>query len=126
SGALLATGNVDLSPPAPPAGLHVTSEGNGTASLAWSSVTGAASYAIFRSPLTGGGYVQVGTTTGTTFDDSGLENARSYYYVVRARDSAGNESGDSNEVAALPHLTIGWANLQWPPTLTQTIGAVQR
>jgi fibronectin type 3 domain-containing protein len=126
SGALLATGNVDLAPPAAPSGLHVTSEGNATVSLAWSAVAGASSYAVFRSPLTGGGYVQAGTTTATTFDDSGIQNARTYYYVVRARDSAGNESGDSNEVSALPHLTIGWANLQWPPTLTHTISAIQR
>ena len=32
----------------------------------------------------------------------------------------------SNEVTALPHLEIGWANLQWPPTLTHTISAVSR
>ena len=29
-------------------------------------------------------------------------------------------------MTALPHLTIGWANLQWPPTLTHTISAVDR
>src|SRR5262249_5496037 len=41
SGALLATGTVDLAPPVAPAGLHVTSEGNGAVSLAWSPVAGA-------------------------------------------------------------------------------------
>ena len=34
------------------------------------------------------------------------------------------QSAPSNEVTALPHLEIGWANLQWPPTLTHTISAV--
>ena len=38
------------------------------------------------------------------------------YYVVQALDSAGNESGPSNEVEALPHLVIDWSNLQWPPS----------
>jgi hypothetical protein len=45
---------------------------------------------------------------------------------VTALDAAGNESGWSNEVAAVPHLTIGWANLQWPPTMTHTISATNR
>jgi fibronectin type 3 domain-containing protein len=126
AGALLATGTVDLEPPPAPAGLQTTSEGNGTASISWNTVAGAASYAVYRSPLSGGGYVKVGTTTGTSFNDAGLRNARTYYYVVRALDAPGNESGDSNEVTALPHLTIGWANLQWPPTMTHTISVVNR
>ena len=77
---------------------------------------GAASYAVYRSLFTGGGYARVGTTTGTTFDDSGLPNGQAQYYVVRALDSAGNESRPSNEVRALPHLAIDWSNLQWPPS----------
>jgi glycosidase len=128
SGVLLATGTVDLEPPAAPAGLHMTAEGDGSVVLAWSAVAGAAGYDVYRSPVSGGGYVKANGAplTGTTFTDTGLRNAQLVYYVVRARDAAGNESGDSNEVSALPHLTIGWANLQWPPTLTHTISAVNR
>jgi hypothetical protein len=62
----------------------------------------------------------------TAFTDTGLGNGRTYFYVVTALDAAGNESGWSNEVSALPHLTIGWANLQWPPTIDHTISAVNR
>ena len=46
--------------------------------------------------------------------------------MVTALDGAGNESAYSNEVSALPHLSIGWANLQWPPSMTHTISAVDR
>jgi hypothetical protein len=104
----------------------VTSEGNGQVALAWGAVGGAASYDVYRSPVRGGGYVKANgaAVTGTSFTDTGLRNARTYYYVVRALDAAGNQSGDSNEVAGLPHLTIGWANLQWPPSMTHTISAV--
>jgi glycosidase len=128
SGLLLATGSVDLTPPAAPSGLHVTNEGNGQLSLAWNAVADAAGYNLYRSPLTGGGWVKANSApaAGTSFTDTGLRNARTYYYVVRALDSTGNESGPSNEASGVPHLTIGWANLQWPPTLSHTISAVNR
>jgi hypothetical protein len=124
---LLATG-VDLQAPAAPAGLQVTNEGNGTASLTWNGVSGAASYNLYRSPVSGGGWVKVNGAplTSTSYTDNGLENARTYYYVVTALDAAGNESKYSNEVNALPHLTIGWANLQWPPTMTHTVSVTDR
>jgi glycosidase len=128
SGLLLATGNVDLTPPAAPANVHVTNEGNGTVSLAWNSVAGAAGYNVYHSPVSGGGWVKANTSpvSGANFTDTGLTNARIYYYVVRALDAAGNESKDSNEASGLPHLTIGWANLQWPPTLNHTISVINR
>ncbi|MEP7136310.1 MAG: alpha-amylase family glycosyl hydrolase [Chloroflexota bacterium] len=120
--------NVDLQPTAAPANLQVTNEGNASVSLAWTAVAGSAGYNIYRSPLSGGGYVKVNGSpiAGTSFDDTNLVNATNYYYVVTSLDGVGNESKNSNEVNALPHLAIGWANLQWPPTLTQTISAVNR
>lgn len=125
---LLLMGDGDLTPPAAPTGLHVTNEGNAEVSLRWNSVAGATAYNVYRSPLSGGGYVKVNHAPlgGTSFTDTGLRNARSYYYVVRALDAAGNESPPSNEISALPHYTIGWANLQWPPTLNHTISVVNR
>ena len=128
SAVVLLTGNVDLMPPNAPSNLHVTNEGDGEVGLAWSAVPGAAGYNVYRSPLSGGGYIQANTgpITGTSFTDTGLQNAQTYYFVVRALDSAGNESGNSNEVSALPHYTIGWANLQWPPTMNHTISTINR
>ncbi len=125
---LLGTGKIDLTPTLQPGNLHVTNEGDGQVSIAWDSVKGAAGYNVYRSPLSGGGYVRVNSTplTGTSFTDSGLRNAQTVYYVVRALDHKGNESSPSNEVSALPHYTIGWANLQWPPTLNHTISTINR
>ena len=123
SGMLLATGEVDLEAPAAPTGLDVTAEGDGEVSLAWNAVAGAAGYHVYRSPLSGGGYVRANGAplTDPSFTDTGLRNAQPYHYVVRAVDQAGNESGPSNEVVGLPHLAIGWANLQWPPSTTHVI-----
>ena len=124
---LLATG-VDLEPPDAPSGLQVAEEGNGTISLAWDSVPGATGYNVYRSPLSGGGWVKANNSplTSTEFIDSGLQNARTYYYVVTAVDSSGNESAHSNEVSAQPQFTINWANLQWPPTMSHTISVTDR
>lgn len=128
SGALLQTARMNLAPPAAPTNLRVTAEGADSVSLAWDAVAGAASYTVYRSVVSGGGYVKANAApvTGTTFTDSGVRNAQPVFYVVRALDAAGNESAPSNEVNALPHYTIGWANLQWPPTLAHTISAVNR
>ena len=94
----------------------------------WNTVAGAASYSVYRSPVSGGGWVKVGSglTDASFTDNTGLVNAKSYYYVVTATDAVGNESGYSNEVNAVPQYTIGWANLQWPPALNHTISVVNR
>lgn len=126
SAVVLVSGRVDLTPTAAPANLAVTAEGSGQVSLAWDAAPGAASYNVYRSPVSGGGFIPLGNTAGTTFTDTGLQNGRTYYYVVTGLDVAGNESAWSNEVSALPHYAIGWANLQWPPAMSHTISAVDR
>jgi len=57
---------------------------------------------------------------------TGLRNADTAFVVVRALDAVGNASADSNEVSGIPHQTIGWANLQWPPAMSHTIDVVNR
>lgn len=138
SGVVLTTNEIDLKPPSPPTNLQVTNEGSMQVSLEWDNVEGAAGYNVYRSVLPGGGFEKINqepiTTThfelskavapdGGTIDD-GLKNATTYYYVATALDQAGNESGWSNQVSALPHYAIGWGNTQWPPTITHTISAV--
>jgi glycosidase len=128
SARLLMAANLDLQGPAAPANLRVTGEGNGEVGLAWDAVPGAVGYNLYRSPVSGGGYVLVNSSPlgGTSYTDSGLQNGKTYFYVVTSLDATGNESAYSNEVSALPHYTIGWASLQWPPTLAHTISAVNR
>ena len=128
SAVLLLSGEIDLLPPAAPTGLAVTNEGDGSVSLAWNGVAEANGYNLYRSPLSGGGWVKVNAAplTSHSFTDTGLRNARLYYYVVTALDEYGNESSFSNQVSAMPHHTIGWANLQWPPSMVHTISAVNR
>ena len=128
SAAVLATGPIDLAPPAAPTGLAITDEGANQVGLAWSASAGATGYDVYVSPLTGGGFVKANDApvTGTEFTVTGLENARRAFFVVRALDAAGNASDPSNEVEGIPHLAIGWANLQWPPSMEHMISATDR
>jgi glycosidase/chitodextrinase len=128
SAAVLASGAVDLAPPSAPAGLEVIGESANQVDLAWDAVAGAAGYDVYVSPLSGGGYAKANDApvTATSFTVTDLENARRYFFVVRALDAAGNASDPSNEVEGIPHLTIGWANLQWPPSMSHVISATDR
>ncbi len=128
NGALvLATGSVDLAPTVAPV-LSLAGEGNASLDVSWGAVAGAASYDVWVSPVTGGGYVKVNGSpvTGSSYHVDGLANGQEAFVVVTATDAAGNASAFSNEVSGLPHFSIGWANLQWPPTMTHTISAVNR
>ena len=125
-GAILVTPpSADLIPPEAPTDLSA-SAGDGQVDLAWSSVPEAGGYYLYRSLVTGGGYTRVNDTplAGTAYTDDSVVNGRLYFYVVTAVDAAGNESSRSNQVEALPHMIIGWANLQWPPDITHTISAL--
>ncbi len=124
---LLATNQIDLLPPPAPTGLMVV-EGDAQLALNWDAVGEASGYNIYRSSVSGGGWVKLNPEPLTTaqYLDTAVENTRLYYYVVTALDSMGNESMVSAEASGMPHLNIGWANLQWPPTMTHTISAVNR
>jgi hypothetical protein len=104
---IIGTGNGggDTTPPAPPTGLGATA-GNASVALAWNANTepDLAGYRVYRSTSSGGGYSDIGggLISGTSFDDTGLTNGTTYYYVVRAQDTSGNVSGDSNEANATP------------------------
>jgi glycosidase/fibronectin type 3 domain-containing protein len=118
----------DLQAPNAPNGLNVLGESDSQVNLSWNSVAGASGYNLYRSVVRGGGYQLVNATplTGTSFSDSGLQNASDYYYIVKAVDTIGNESSASNEVRATPKYLIGWSNLQWPPSITHTISTNNR
>ncbi|HVH85752.1 MAG TPA: alpha-amylase family glycosyl hydrolase, partial [Terriglobales bacterium] len=128
SALLLCTGSVNLTPPSPPTGLKVFKETSGQVALAWNASSGATAYNVYSSPVSGGGYTKANSSpvSGTSFTATGLANAITYYFVVRALDADGNESDASNEVSGIPHLAIARAYLEKPSTLVQTISAVNR
>lgn len=87
-------------PPPAPTILSAT-VASGSVTLTWSASGGATSYNVKRATVSGGPYASVGTTSATTWTNSGLTNGLTYYYVVSATNSAGT-SGNSAEVFATP------------------------
>jgi len=86
-------------PPAPV--LNTATAGNAQVTLAWTAVTGAASYSVQYGTVTGvyGTPEVVGNLSSYTV--TGLTNGTTYYFVVTATN-AGATSGNSNELHAVP------------------------
>ena len=89
-----------LAAPATPTGLSATA-GDAQVSLSWSASDFASSYDVKRAASIGGPYSSIGTTAALTYDDTGLNNAVTYHYVVAAIGTGGTSS-DSSPVSATP------------------------
>ncbi|MEA3431982.1 MAG: glucoamylase family protein [candidate division WOR-3 bacterium] len=100
-------GEVDTIPPDAPAGL-VADHGNECVYLDWDDNTeeDLMGYIVYRSSLQGGTYHRVNASIAmeSRYIDRGLVNGNTYYYVVRAIDTRGNESENSNEVWTIPEV----------------------
>jgi hypothetical protein len=94
------------SQPSVPTGLTATSEQNAQVPLSWSASSGATSYNVKRSLISGGPYTTVVSPTTTSYTDAGLINGTTYYYVVSAVNSAPLESNDATQVVATPGSAI--------------------
>ena len=122
--------NTDFAPDAPaiPAAPRVTignSSASGKPQLTWSAVSGAAKYEIYRSTQQSTGYSLLGTTTSPSYVNTGAAVGKTYYYRVKAVNSAGT-SAYSNIVSgrakaaipAAPRVTIGNSSASGKPQLT--------
>ena len=117
----------DPNAPLPPAAptVTMTHSDSGKPKLTWSAVSGAASYRVYRSESRGTGYSLLGTTTSTSYVNTGAAAGKTYYYRVKAVNSAGT-SAYSNIVSgrakaaipAAPRVTIGNSSASGKPQLT--------
>lgn len=89
--------------PPPPDGVVASAAGPSQINVFWSAVPGATLYKVFRATTSGGPYTLAGSTTGTSFADTGRACDRTYYYVVRAATgSCPSENSDEVTVATTP------------------------
>jgi fibronectin type 3 domain-containing protein len=100
SNQLTATPVAPSQPPAAPT-LDYAVAGNTKATLTWSPVANATSYAINYGTSSGSYPNTVNAGAATQFDVNGLTNGVAYYFVVVASNSAGS-SPRSNELSATP------------------------
>jgi len=79
----------------------VAAAGNGEVALTWSASTGATSYNVQRSTVSGGPYTSISSPTTPGYVDTNVVNGTSYYYVISAVSAIG-KSANSSEVRAVP------------------------
>ena len=106
-------------PPAVPAGL-AASAGNQQVALTWTASSGATSYHVKRSTVSGGPYSQMSAPASTSYTDSAVTNGSKYFYVVSAVNASG-ESANSSEASAVPALAVPAA----PTGVSATAGSQQ-
>ena len=93
----------DTQPPTAPSNLLATAVSASQINLSWTAATdnvGVTGYRVERRDPGSSSFVQIGTTTGTTFNNTGLAAGTSYDYQVRASDAAGNTSSPSTPASA--------------------------
>ena len=131
------TGTGCTASPAAPAGLTATAASSSSINLSWGAVTAPAncsisSYAVYRSTTSGftpSSANRVATvTSGTTFSDTGLAAATTYFYSVEAVDSAGTSAASSQTSATTGSASSGGGstcsvNYTITPQSSSTFGA---
>ena len=96
------------------------SAASGKPMLTWNTVSGATSYKVYRATSQNGTYSLLGTVTATSYTNTGAKAGTTYYYKVKAVNSAG-ESAYSNVVsgrATVTTLTMGHSSTSGKPQLT--------
>ncbi|MGW6278949.1 cellulose binding domain-containing protein [Kribbella sp. NPDC055071] len=113
--------------PGAPSGLSGTASGT-SVNLSWSAASGATSYNIYRNGT------KVGTSSGTSYTDSGLAATTTYSYQVSGSNGTGEGpksntasvttgtgggGGNASKTAA-PYLYMGWGD---PPNISSVMSA---
>ena len=96
------------------------SASSGKPQLTWNAVSGATSYKVYRATSQKGTYSLLGTVTATSYTNTGAKAGTTYYYKVKAVNSAG-ESAYSNVVSGkttVTTLTMGHSSTSGKPQLT--------
>jgi chitodextrinase len=120
----------DTTPPSAPGTLSATAVSTSQINLSWGAATdnvGVTSYLVERCQSAGcSNFTQITTTTGTTFNNTGLTAATSYSYRVRATDAANNPGPFSNVASATTQAAPDTTPPSAPGTLTVTAVSTSR
>ncbi len=89
----------DTTPPAQVSGLTVTTASSSQLNLSWTANTepDLKNYRVYRGTVSSGPYTLIASPTLSSYSDTALAAATTYYYVVSAVDTSGNEGLQSDE-----------------------------
>ncbi len=120
--------------PAAPTGLATTSVGQNSVSLKWNAVYNCTGYYIYRYDAISGEYSYVGSTTATTYTNSGVLSGTAYTYRVKAYYSTLSMTSVSEYSSAVNAKTTGttaaqigvvkvndWLNVRSEPSTSGTV-----
>ncbi|HEX7055691.1 MAG TPA: InlB B-repeat-containing protein [Bacilli bacterium] len=94
--------------------INSITSGDLSVSLSWTSVPLASGYRIYQSVTQGVYGTLVATVTDTVYQVNGLTNGTEYFFAVTAIN-AGGESAKSNQVSAIPQVSIPGVPMLHPP-----------
>jgi len=105
--------NGDITPPSSPTGLSSPSQTVNSVALKWNAASdsvGVTRYDVFRNGT------KVGSSTSTSYNDSGLAANTTYSYRVAAFDAVGNGSTQSPAISVTTQKASGSGNAPSAPT----------
>jgi len=92
--------------PSAPSNVSAIAQSPSSITISWNTVLAADSYEIFRSTSTNETYISVGTSTSTSYTDTGLESGKEYFYKVTAVNNSGAKSIYSSVISAKTKSTV--------------------
>jgi subtilisin-like proprotein convertase family protein len=98
-------GTTSCTPPPVPTGVTATAAGQTQVNVSWAASAGATSYNVLRATTSGGPYTLAGTSTTTSFANTGLTCNTAYHYVVQAVGAC--TSGNSAQASATTSACTG-------------------
>ncbi len=93
----------DTTPPSVPTGVTAVAQSTNQINISWTASTdnvGVTGYKIYRDGT------QVGTSTTTSYSDTGLSMGATYSYTVSAYDAAGNDSAQSAAASESTYIIV--------------------
>ncbi|HVN26215.1 MAG TPA: fibronectin type III domain-containing protein [Candidatus Paceibacterota bacterium] len=110
--------SADTTPPSTPTGLSATAVSSSQINLSWTASNdnvGVAGYKIYRNGS------QIATSSGTTYNNTGLTAGTTYTYTVAAYDAANNTSAQSTSANATTQSSGDTTPPSTPTNFTATV-----
>jgi fibronectin type 3 domain-containing protein len=105
--------------PSAPTGVTATAQSASSISVSWNAVSAAASYKVYYAIGSSTNKTLAGTVTGTSYSHTGLEAGMTYWYYIKAVNTAGESNYSSGKSATTSSSSSGeTGSVPGAPTVT--------